>query len=132
MSGAATNALRRHMGRETLVGADPDFGFPVYLALFTTDPGDPGDTSGEITAAEYVRQLIGFADPALGVYTFAANIDVIFAIAAAAWGNVQWAGIMDGPGPTASMMYHGLLGVGAIPAGYQIKLLAGTSQVTFP
>jgi hypothetical protein len=133
MSGAATNALRTHFGQKTLVGSHPDFGFPVYLALFTTDPGDAGDTSGEVTAAEYARQLIGFATPGVGVFTWVTNIDVLFAIALGSWGTAQWGGIMDGTGPTASMMYHGLMtGSMSVPTGYQVKLIAGAGGVTFP
>jgi hypothetical protein len=132
MSGAATNALRTYVGQRTLVGTDGDFLFPVYLALFTTDPGDAGDPSGEVTASEYSRQLIGFASPETGVFTWVSNIDVIYAAAAAAWGSVGWAGIMDGTGPGATMIYHGVLAAGNLPTGYQVKLPAGAGQVTFP
>jgi hypothetical protein len=134
MAGAFSNAARVHVGNELLVGLDPaEFAFPVYLALFTTDPGDGGDYSGEPTAAEYARQVIAFASPAPGVYTWANSGVVAFATAVSAWGNLAWAAIVDGTGPTAKEVVHGALGAPvSIPAGYQVKLLVGGAQVTFP
>jgi len=44
------------------------FTLPMFLALFTTDPGTSG-ASGEVTGGSYARQTITFGLPASGVVT---------------------------------------------------------------
>lgn len=44
------------------------FTLPMFLALFTTDPGTAG-TSGEVTGGSYARQTITFGAPVAGVVT---------------------------------------------------------------
>lgn len=133
MPGALTYAAKNHSGNEFLRGLDPvEFAFPVYLALFTTDPGDVGDLSGEVVAAEYARQLITFGAPSSpGVFTNA--IECLFPSIATGWGTIGWVGIVDSPTTLAGLMIvHGTVGPITPPAGRRVWLQIGQGTVTWP
>ena len=66
------------------------------LALFTSDPGESGDTSGEVSGGAYARQSVSFGSASSGSISNDAGID--FPTATGSWGTVSHWGLMDSNG----------------------------------
>lgn len=70
---------------------------PVYLALFTADPGDSGSPLNEVSGGAYARQAITsamtVADASTGIATNASAIT--FASPTADWGDIVALGFCD-------------------------------------
>ncbi|MGY0692990.1 phage tail fiber protein [Virgibacillus sp. FSP13] len=64
----------------------------VYLALFTSDPGEDG-TGTEVSGGGYKRQVINFGAPSGGQITNSA--EVRFPIATASYGTITHVGVYD-------------------------------------
>lgn len=79
----------------------------VYLALFTSDPGESGSTAGEpATANGYARQAITFA-AASGGATSNTNAPA-FTANATGWGTITHVGVCrSATRGTADLIYHG-------------------------
>jgi len=131
--GLLTYASRNHTRNEYLRGLDPaEFAYPIYLALFTTDPGAVGDMSGEVTAADYARVAITFGAPATpGV--FANDAPASFPVALTGWGTIGWVGIVDSAVTGGGLMIgQGLLAAPiTVVIGDVIVLPMGFGIVTF-
>lgn len=85
------NALLDHLFRKSTFSA-PD---NIYVALFTSDPGEDG-SSGEVSAASYDRVSTTGSDwntAAAGSVTNASLIE--FNIATGSWGTVSHFGLWD-------------------------------------
>ncbi|MGE5572922.1 MAG: hypothetical protein ACM3ZU_07900 [Bacteroidota bacterium] len=81
-------ALLNHVLRNTAYTAPAT----VYLALFTTAPGEAGGGT-EVSGGGYARQAISFNAPSGGTCTNSA--DVNFPQATADWGTIQGFGIFS-------------------------------------
>ena len=68
----------------------------VYLALFTADPGEAGESLNELSGADYIRQdLLGKLTPAvLGVTK--TNVIITYTTATALWPNITHAALCSG------------------------------------
>jgi hypothetical protein len=67
-----------------------------YLALFTSDPGETGSLTGEISTSgsAYSRQAVTFASASSG--SSATNATVTFSAATSSWGTITHVAVMDG------------------------------------
>lgn len=75
----------------------------VYLALFTSDPGD--DASGsEVSGGSYARRVISWGAAAAGQIANDAQIE--FPVATASWGTVTHVGIFDASA-AGNLLWHG-------------------------
>lgn len=92
----------------------------TYVALFTTAPTVSGGGT-EVTGGGYARQTVTFAAPVNGQTTNTG--DVIFPIAAAAWGTITAFGIYDAA-TGGNLLYFNLL---SVPRSVTIN-----DQVRFP
>lgn len=78
----------------------------VYLALFTSDPGD--DASGtEVSGGSYAREAITFGSAASGGQ-ISNTADITFTTATASWGTVTHVGIFDAA-TVGNLLWHGAL-----------------------
>ncbi len=92
----------------------------IYVSLYTVAPSVSGGGT-EVTGGGYARQTVTFSTPANGQ---AANLaDVVFPIAAAAWGTVTAFGLTDAP-TGGNLLYFNLL---SVPRAVGIN-----DQVRFP
>ena len=98
MNYAKTAYLEQKLLNHVFLGEEYTPPTTLYLALFTTNPGRVGDTSGEITDTAYARQAVTFtaaADEATSG-SFVANVyDIEFPQATTGWGTVTHAMLMD-------------------------------------
>jgi len=79
----------------------------VYLALFTTDPGDTGSQDNELPSGNgYSRTEVIFSDASNGAVSNTQA--VIFPQATSDWPTVTHVGIMDAPSG-GNMLYTGSL-----------------------
>ena len=67
-----------------------------YLALFTSDPGETGSLSGEVSTSgtAYARKAVTFAAASSG--QSATNATVTFDAATASWGTISHVAVVDG------------------------------------
>ena len=86
----------------------------IYLALFTSDPTDTGDVSGEVSGGDYARMsLSGIFSTASGTTGTSTNTSIItFPTATASWGTITHAGFMEtGTTSVDDMLLHSTLAV---------------------
>lgn len=99
----------------------------VYLALFTTDPTVAGIITGEVvpTSGDYTRQALAWGTISSGSVSNSGTIT--YSVAAAAWGTIGWAGIMDiATLNTGTMLYQGALATQKIVGiGDQVSFAVG-------
>jgi hypothetical protein len=68
----------------------------LYVGLLTSDPGEDGDTTGEVTGASYARQEIVFEDPdTVGSGQSYNNADITFPVALENWGTITYVAVFD-------------------------------------
>ncbi len=87
-------------------------GNPVYLCLFTGDPGEAGSTATEVpTTSGYARQLITFGAP-VGTPRACANTNAPkFGPASTSYGEIGYGAIAkSNVRGTADLIYYGPLG----------------------
>lgn len=79
----------------------------VYLALFTSDPGDD-DSGTEVSGGDYARVIVTFtaASTTTDITTCANVADVEFAEATASWGTVSHIGVYDAD-DEGNLLWHG-------------------------
>lgn len=83
---SATNATEDLILNWLLRNTAPVTVGSVYVALFTSDPGETGSYASEVAGNGYDRQLVTFSDPALGGSS--SNTNVIDSdIATADWAS---------------------------------------------
>lgn len=125
MSDYLENAIAKHT-----VGI-ANFPMPtnVYLALFTADPTDTGDLSGEVNAADYTRLLLnGKINVTSNVISNTQVLD--FAPAANPWGTIGYLAIVDAQ-TAGNILYHGaLVNPKTINTNDVFAILAGDLTIT--
>ena len=79
----------------------------VYVALFTTDPGEDGSTGTEVTGGSYARKVSAFTAPVQvdGKANSYNNAEIDFGIATATWGNITHVALFDAA-TGGNMLYH--------------------------
>jgi hypothetical protein len=104
--GAATNYLELKLLDHSLGTTSFTKPTTVYLGLHTTDPGETGSTSGEVSTSgtAYVRQAVTFAAASGG--SAATNATVTFPTATASWGSIAYISISDASS-AGNMLYYG-------------------------
>lgn len=79
----------------------------VYIALFTSNPGEGGTQTSEVSGGSYARQACTFGAPASNIVANTAA--VTFPQATGSWGTITHVGIMDASS-AGNMLYYGALG----------------------
>lgn len=98
----------------------------VYLALYTSDPGD--DNSGtECSGTSYARQSVAFSRTG----ATASNTSAVeFPTAGGAWGTITHFGVLDALN-SGNLLYHGALTASkAITTGDIFRVPAGDLDIT--
>ena len=98
----------------------------VYLALYTSDPGD--DNSGtECSGSAYARQSVAFSRTG----ATASNTSAVeFPTAGGAWGTITHFGVLDALN-SGNLLYHGALTASkAITTGDIFRVPAGDLDIT--
>ena len=98
----------------------------VYLALYTSDPGD--DNSGtECSGTGYARQSVAFSRTGATASNSAA---VEFPTAGGAWGTITHFGVLDAA-TSGNLLYHGALTTSrAITSGDIFRVPTGDLDIT--
>lgn len=98
----------------------------VYLALYTSDPGD--DNSGtECSGTGYARQSVAFSRSGATASNSAA---VEFPTAGGAWGTITHFGVLDAA-TSGNLLYHGALTTSrAITSGDIFRVPSGDLDIT--
>lgn len=98
----------------------------VYLALYTSDPGD--DNSGtECSGTGYARQSVAFSRTGATASNSAA---VEFPTAGGAWGTITHFGVLDAA-TSGNLLYHGALTTSrAITSGDIFRVPSGDLDIT--
>ena len=98
----------------------------VYLALYTSDPGD--DNSGtECSGTSYARQSVSFSRSGATASNSAA---VEFPTAGGAWGTITHFGVLDAA-TSGNLLYHGALTTSrAITSGDIFRVPTGDLDIT--
>ena len=100
----------------------------VYVALFTADPTDTGDTTNEISGGGYARTQVTFAAASGGSASNSA--DVTFPQATADWGTITHFGLFDAS-TAGNMLYSGALTASkTVSNGDTFKFATGDLTVT--
>lgn len=127
--GAATNYLELKLLDHSLGTATYTKPTTVYLSLHTSDPGETGSTSAEISTSStaYARQSITFAAAASG--SAASNATVTFSAATASWGTITHIGINDAS-TGGNMLYYGAVTTSkAIDTGDTFQVTSGNLTI---
>ena len=98
----------------------------LYLALYTSDPGD-GNTGTECSGTAYARQTIAFTVTADTASNSAA---VEFPVAGSSWGTITHVGILDQL-TSGNLLAHGALTASkAIASGDVFRVEIGDLDIT--
>lgn len=125
----AEQAILNHILRGSSMSNVPQ----VYIALFTTDPGETG-TGAEVAGGGYARQLVTFTAPVAQISPDTGSqcensAAVVFPEATAAQGTVSHIGIMDSLAG-GNMWYKGPITVPkAVDVGDEITFKVGAIKV---
>lgn len=127
--GAATNYLELKLLDHSLGTATYTKPTTVYLGLHTTDPGETGSTTGEVSTSgtAYARQTVTFAAAASG--SAASNATVTFSAATASWGTIGYISINDAS-TAGNMLYYGAVTTSkAIDTGDTFQVTSGNLTI---
>lgn len=94
----------------------------VYLALYTTDPGETGG-GVEVSGGAYARQAVTFGAPSQigGKATIKNSVEIAFPVATADWGLIVSVGVRDLL-TVGNLLYYGPMTVSkTINDGDQLK-----------
>lgn len=108
---AKTNFLEdRVLDRVLRNNADYAYSFPatVYVALFTSDPGEAGSLAGEVSGGSYARQTVAFSAIVASSGTTSNGALITFPTATASWGTVTHIGVVDAS-TSGNVLYYGAL-----------------------
>jgi len=98
----------------------------IYLALYTTDPGDD-DTGTEVSGGSYARQSCAFSRTA-GVGSNTSAVE--WPTATGSWGTVTHVGVRDASS-SGNLLYHAALASSkAITTGDIFRIPAADLTVT--
>ena len=104
----------------------------VYVALFTSDPGEAGSFAAEISATgtAYARQAATFAAAASG--SAATNATITFPTATANWGTITHLAIVDGSTQGAgNVLFYGAVTTSkVIETGDTFQITSGNLTVS--
>lgn len=121
------NALLNYVYRGT---AMPAIG-GLYLALFTTSPGEDGSGGVEVSGGSYARQNVArntteWKDPATGTQGMTENVNTqTYPTASAPWGTIVAAGLYDNPTAGNLLTFGNLASSKIIGTGDVFKFNAG-------
>ena len=127
--GAATNYLELKLLDHSLGTTTYTKPTAVYLGLHTSDPGEAGSTSAEISTSgtAYARQAVTFAAAASG--SAASNATVTFSAATASWGTITHISINDAS-TAGNMLYYGAVTTSkAIDTGDTFQVTSGNLTI---
>ncbi|GFZ30725.1 hypothetical protein CSC2_12510 [Clostridium zeae] len=97
----------------------------VYLALYTSDPGE-ADSGTEVSGGAYVRQAITFGVPSSN--TVSNTNTITFPVATASWGTVTHVGIRDAVS-AGNLLFSAALGTSQA-VGVNNQMIFNAGQVT--
>jgi hypothetical protein len=100
----------------------------VYVALFTTLPGEDATGGVEVSGGSYAREAVTFNAPAAGNMGSAA--DVVFPQATASRGTIVGFGLYDASSGGNLLYFNNLTASKLIDSGDQLKFPAGSVQVS--
>ena len=130
---AKTNFAEQAILNHILRGSSMPNVSQVYVALFTTDPGETG-TGAEVAGGGYARQAASFTAPVAQVAPDTGSqcensAAVVFPEATASQGTVGYIGIMDAPAG-GNMWYKGPITVPkAVDVGDEITFKLGAIKL---
>ena len=100
----------------------------VYVALFTTLPGEDATGGVEVSGGGYARTAVTFNPPAAG--SMASAADVVFPQATASWGTVVGFGLYDAASAGNLLYFNNLTTSKQIDSGDQLSFPSGNIQVS--
>ena len=100
----------------------------VYVALFTTLPGEDATGGVEVSGGSYARQAVTFNPPAAGSMTNSA--DVVFPQATASWGLVVGFWLYDAASGSNLLYFNNLTTSKQIDSGDQMKVPSDSISVS--
>jgi len=98
----------------------------VYLALYTSNPGDE-NTGSEVSGGSYARQAVAFdaITNVAGKSTTMNTLDLVFPVATVSWGTIAYVGVLDAL-TGGNLLYYGALAASKlIGIGDQFKVVSG-------
>lgn len=101
----------------------------VYLALFTSAPGETGGGT-EVSGGDYARQSITFGAPSPSG-TIKNSADITFPTATADWGTITHVAIFDASTGGNMLVYGALTTSKTVGTGDTFKVSANNLTVTF-
>jgi hypothetical protein len=127
-----TSYLRKALGDESI--GKIAFAMPsaVYLALFTSSPGDAGSQTNEVAGGSYVRQEVTTKMGAFSLATgIATNTIVVnFPNPTADWGTITYAGIIDAVSSGNMLYYEALPSPRTVlTGGRHVQFAIGSLQI---
>lgn len=123
LSNYLENALLNHVLRNTAMSSPTT----VYLALFTSDPGEAGGGT-ELSGDGYARQSVAFDAPSDGVADNTSDIE--FPQATGDWGEVTHVGLFDAETAGNLLWYGALTASKTINTDDQFVVSAGDLDVS--
>ena len=102
----------------------------LYLALYKTNPTD-SNTGEEVTGGNYARQSVTFGAP-LQVNdkgTIRNATDVVFPVATADWGTVNYVGVVDAASGGNLIAYQAMTNPRAVLISDRLRWLAGEFSI---
>ena len=100
----------------------------VYVALFTTLPGEDATGGVEVSGGSYARTAVTFNAPADG--SMASAADVVFPQATASWGTVVGFGLYDAASAGNLLYFNNLTTSKQIDSGDQLKFPSDSISVS--
>lgn len=128
--GAASNYLELKLLDHSLGTASFTKPTTVYVSLHTSDPGETGSTSGEVSTSgtAYVRQSVTFAAASSG--SAASNATVTFPAATSSWGTIGYIGIFDASSAGNCLYYGAVTTSKTIDTGDTFQITSGNLTVS--
>jgi hypothetical protein len=127
-----TSYLRKALGDESIGKAAFSQPAAVYLALFTSSPGDAGSLTGEVSGGSYARQDITAALSSFNLATGIASntLAVDFPNPTGNWGTITYAGIIDAASGGNVLYYEALPNARAVVSGGRhVQFAVGALQI---
>lgn len=99
----------------------------LYLALFTSDPGENG-AGTEVSGGSYARKIVTFNAAASG--SMSNSADVLFDVATANWGTISHVAVYDAL-TAGNLLFSGPLTTAkTINNTDQLKIIAGDLAIS--
>jgi hypothetical protein len=130
--GAASNYLELKLLDHALGTATYTKPTTVYVALHTSDPGETGSFSGEVSTSgtAYSRKSVTFASASSG--SAASNATVTFDAATASWGTITHISITDNAtAGSGNVLFYGAVTTSkTIDTGDTFQITSGNLTVS--